>query len=836
MKLLPLSIATRLMITVMALVAIGGLGFFYVVRSLDAVENILDSESSEHISLLTTNSIVSRQVFELTTRVQLLEQAFLYNEAILTREGFNIDQQLLQMRDLSTDPLFAAKMDSFIEDFHRFLGNSLTLNYIIRETGDIDERLGQQLDQLDLMIADQAVNADASAYTSTTPQALNHDIELIHMLRETFLDTGKMVGSIRSRITPETEKVGIIEVQKELDIFSMHLANLASGMDGIEQQRQQMEASVSDYLTTLRKMQANLDQRWMVMDALMTSQNELLSLVETTETNVQDSALGLKERLQNDIRQSRLMFVVMALIVLAVSLFLVSYVVRRHVSEPLEKINQGLRQFEASEFSQRIALNRSDEWDRIERAFNTMAERLDQSYGQITQEKKNFDFLAHHDPLTNLSNRLFINKYLREQIEKSNVNGSRFALLYMDIDEFKTINDSLGHGAGDKLLIDIAEELSAEIGAAGTVARMGGDEFMVVLPELDNHLEAEDIATRINSRLRRPYFLDDQTIFVSASIGLCMFPHHGDKADTLVRNADTAMYHAKRRGRDQYCVYSNDMTLEAQDHIDVSAGLHRAIDNDELELEFQPQYRLRDERIIGAEALIRWRHPQHGLLSPMSFLAVAEKSGLICDIDDWVFRKITQLISDWQQQGINLDGLKFAINFSGRRFLDPNLAEQLSDMIQHSNARPEQLVLEITERDVMSSIETSAENIQKLREKGYRIAIDDFGTGHSSLALLKDLPVNTIKLDRSFVQQIATSDRDLAIVRSVLTLTSELALNTVAEGIECEAQAAKLREIQCPNAQGYLFSAPLGVEAWLQLISHRNPPEPPVADHHHWQI
>ncbi|WP_028293746.1 putative bifunctional diguanylate cyclase/phosphodiesterase [Oceanobacter kriegii] len=819
MKLLPMSIATRLMLTVMVLVALGAAGFLFAVRSLDAFENILDSESSEHIDLLTTNSVVSRQVFELTTRVQLLEQAFLYNESVLTQEGFNIDQQLLRMRDLSADAAFTTKMDRFIEDFHRFLGNSLALNHIIRETKEIDETLAEQIDQLDLMIANQHL----AQPDSVVGDDLSHDRDLIHMLRETFLDTGKMVGSIRSRITPETEKVGIIEVQKELDIFQLHLANLALSNHNMASHQQAMDRSVHRYMTALRKMQANLDQRWNVMNALMNSQNELLTLVESTEANVQNSALGLKYRLQNDIRQSRLIFMALAIIVLFISLFMISYVVRRHVREPLEKISEGLRQFEASEFSQRISLHRNDEWDRIERAFNKMADRLQQSYGQINQEKKNFDFLAHHDPLTKLSNRLFINKYLNQQIELAkDGKQSHFALLYMDIDEFKTINDSLGHGAGDKLLIDIADVLSSEIHELGTVARMGGDEFMVLLPDIRDQQEAEDIAASINSNLRRPYFLEDKTVFVSASIGLCMFPQHGNQADTLVRNADTAMYHAKRRGRDQYCVYNDDMTLEAKDHIDVSAGLHRAINNGELELVFQPQYRLSTETIIGAEALIRWNHPEHGYLGPMSFLAVAEKTGLINLIDDWVFRQMTSLITEWQRQGICLEGLKFAINFSGRKFLDEKLVEQLTDMISTTDCKPEQLVLEITERDVMSSIDTSAATIKRLREKGYRIAIDDFGTGHSSLALLKNLPVNTIKLDRSFIQDIASSERDLAIVRSVLTLTSELKLGTVAEGIECREQAEKLKELNCPNAQGYLFSKPLSIDDWLALIQQQN--------------
>ncbi|MBT3146471.1 putative bifunctional diguanylate cyclase/phosphodiesterase [Neptunomonas phycophila] len=818
MKKAVLTLGARLAITVFMLMAITGVGFGIVISALYSVESILETESSEHVSSLTTNSVVSRQIFELSTRVQLLEQTFLYNESILTEEGFNIDEQLQLMRGLSTNDDFKKHMDLFIEDFHRFLGNSLTLNRILQELGHIDVGLGEQIDQLDLLVAEDKVDQLLDKkYTYITDH-----IDLMNMLRESYLEVGKMVGAIRSRITPETEKVVILEVLKELDIFRLHLANLEASNEAIAQDKRQLSRALAKYTAVLRKLRANLDQRWIVMESLLDSQNQLLSFVETTEYQVQESALSLKERLEQDIGDLRFVVLVTALVAVIFGVVFISLMVKRHIRRPLDALIDGFYQLESSEFNQRISLNRTDEWNTIEKAFNQMASRLEEIYRQLNNEKKNFNYLAHHDPLTGMANRLYINQQLDSVIAHSRKQGKPFTLLYLDVDQFKNINDSLGHGAGDQLLKEVSDRLLDVIGANGHVARLGGDEFMVLFPNVQSIKAVSVFAEAINRALRKAFTLEGEPIYVTSSIGVCQYPEHGDNVETLVRNADTAMYYAKKQGRDQFCVYTDAMTHEAHDLIYKSAGIRRALENDEFELLFQPQFDIVAPTIIGAEALIRWNHPELGQLSPDAFLDVAEQTGLILDIDDWVFKQVAALVSEWKSQGFNLDGISFSVNFSGRKFFEPGLGKQLDDVIAMYDCSATQLVLEITERDMMSRFDLSAATIKDLRKRGYRVSIDDFGTGYSSLASLKNLPADTIKLDRSFILDIVTSDRDLAIVKSVMTLAEELGLSVVAEGVETQDQVDSLISIDCQYAQGYHFAYPLREDQWMLLLSAYN--------------
>jgi len=558
------------------------------------------------------------------------------------------------------------------------------------------------------------------------------------------------------------------------------------------------------------------------MEALLDSQNQLLSFVETTEYQVQESALSLKERLEQDIGYLRFVVLVTALVAVIFGVVFISLMVKRHIRRPLDALIDGFYQLESSEFNQRISLNRRDEWNTIEKAFNQMASRLEEIYRQLNNEKKNFNYLAHHDPLTGMANRLYINQQLDSVIAHSRKQGKPFTLLYLDVDQFKNVNDSLGHGAGDQLLKEVSDRLLDVIGTNGHVARLGGDEFMVLFPNVESIKAVSVFAEAINRALRKAFTLEGEPIYVTSSIGVCQYPEHGDNVETLVRNADTAMYYAKRQGRDQFCVYTDAMTHEAHDLIYKSAGIRRALENDEFELLFQPQFDILAPTIIGAEALIRWNHPELGQLSPDAFLGVAEQTGLILDIDDWVFKQVAALVSEWKSQGFNLDGISFSVNFSGRKFFEPGLGKQLDDVIAMYDCSATQLVLEITERDMMSRFDLSAATIKDLRKRGYRVSIDDFGTGYSSLASLKNLPADTIKLDRSFILDIVTSDRDLAIVKSVMTLAEELGLSVVAEGVETQDQVDSLISIDCQYAQGYHFAYPLREDQWMLLLSAYN--------------
>ncbi|MDP2574394.1 EAL domain-containing protein [Vibrio penaeicida] len=814
MKLNQASITQRIIFSNLLLLAILSIALFTVIRSLYYVESTLKTEASEHVSVLTVNSEISRRVFALTSRVKLLEQTFLFSETTLSEEAFNIDLQLQRLRDLSTNRDFSKKMDSFIDNFHRFLGSSLALNRILKQTQEIDDSLAEQLDQLELVVADSKL----THIREPNYIRYNNELDLVNMLREVFLTVGKMVGSIHSRITPETEKVLIIEIQKELDIFLLHLENVDIDTNEVKAQKKRMKRTVRRYNAALRRISANLEQRWVVMQALVSAQNELLDMVERTEARVQKQALQLTQQLEQEISQSRFNAIIISILAFLTSLLLISQVVKRHIRKPLDDLKEGFEGLESQGANKPINLGRTDEWSHIENAFNKMAVRLSQAYSDLNEEKKNFDFLAHHDPLTGLANRLLATKRLDEEIAKATEEETSFLLLYLDVDEFKTINDSLGHASGDNLLASIAEILDQLISEIGFVARMGGDEFMVVLTKVDSLSSGEVLADRINKALRKPYYIQDKTVFVSASIGVCQFPNHGADGETLIRNADTAMYHAKRNGRDQYRVYADKMTLEVTDLIETNVGLHQAIKNDELVVYFQPKIDLYSQKVIGAEALVRWQHPRLGLLPPIDFLEVAEKTDLIIDIDKWVFREVASLISEWQNEGTNLDGIIFSVNFSARMFYMTDLAEQLQSILDETDCKPHQLLLEITERDMMRDFETCDRTIESLRLKGFKIAIDDFGTGYSSLSVLKNLSADCIKLDRGFIQDVNSSKLDYEITSAVLKMAQALDLTVIAEGVETESHVDALVKIGCRCAQGYYFAKPLPVDDWLGYL------------------
>ena len=823
MKLPQINITQRLIISNLLSLLIVSFAVIMVIRSLYYVESTLKNETSTHVSDLIVNSEISRRVFTLTSRVKLLEQTFLFSETTLSEEAFNVDFQLQRLRDLSTNEGFSQKIDAFIDNFHRFLGSSLALNRILKQTNQIDATLAEQLDQLEFAIADSKLrHLDQPNFIR-----YNNELDLINMLRESFLTSGKMVGDIHSRITPETEKVLLIEVEKELDIFLLHLENVDIETTAVIAEKKRINRTVKRYNAALKRIRANLEQRWLVMASLLVAQSDLLEMVEKTESRVQSQALELTDQLEKEIGLSRLNAIIISFSAVVLSMLLVHHVVRHHIRKPLNALRHGFDRLESGSLKNPINLGRSDEWSHLEKAYNDMASRLSKAYLDLTEEKKNFDFLAHHDPLTSLANRLLATKQLDEEIRKSYENNASFLLFYLDIDEFKTINDSLGHAPGDNLLVNVGHILSNLVGDKGFVARMGGDEFLVVYSNIGLD-EGEPIADRLNQALRKPYYIDDNSIFVSASIGVCEYPTHGLDRETLIRNADTAMYHAKRNGRDQYRVYADEMTHEVNDLIETNMGLHQAIANDELEVFFQPKVNLDSQDIIGAEALIRWRHPKLGLLPPVDFLEVAEKSDLIIDIDKWVFKKVANLITEWQCTGMDLQGVIFSINFSARMFYMTDLADQLQVILDETDCQPHQLLLEITERDMMRDFETCSRTIEVLHSKGYKIAIDDFGTGYSSLSVLKNLSADCVKLDRSFIEDINSSKVDYEITCAVLKLAQILDFSVIAEGLETQNHVTTLRQIGCKYAQGYFFARPLPIDDWVSyflLNSEQSPKE-----------
>jgi diguanylate cyclase (GGDEF)-like protein len=431
--------------------------------------------------------------------------------------------------------------------------------------------------------------------------------------------------------------------------------------------------------------------------------------------------------------------------------------------------------------------------------------------------------LAYHDALTDLPNRSLLEDRLTTALAQAHRKSRMLALLYLDLDRFKRVNDTLGHSLGDHILQSVAERLTSIVREADTVARVGGDEFTILLPEISQAQDAIDVADRILRELRRPVMVDHRELPATTSMGIAFYPDDAEEADTLLRNADIAMYRAKEQGRDNYQLYTAAMNARIAERFAVENDLRRALDRNEFVVYYQPQVDLSSQQIVGVEALVRWEHPTRGLMLPADFIPVAEESGLIVPLGEWVLRTACAQAKAWQEAG--LPPIRLAVNLSGRQFQQRNLSEMVERALNETSLEPRYLQLEITETVVMHDMDFTIATLNNLKAMGIQIAIDDFGCGHSSLNYLKRLPIDDVKIDRSFVHDLATDPSDAAIVGSVVAMTRELNLNVVAEGVETEEQLAFLKERQCDVVQGFLFSRPVPPDAVEKIIASGTPLE-----------
>jgi diguanylate cyclase (GGDEF)-like protein/PAS domain S-box-containing protein len=421
-------------------------------------------------------------------------------------------------------------------------------------------------------------------------------------------------------------------------------------------------------------------------------------------------------------------------------------------------------------------------------------------------------YLAYHDPLTNLPNRLAFESQLAQSLRGCQRENRQLALMLIDLDNFKNINDTLGHQIGDQLLQDVALRLRECVRASDLVARIGGDEFVVVLPDIESPLTAARVASKIQSNLADSYRIADHVLYATPSIGISLYPIDGSDPGTLLRNADTAMYHAKSAGRNNHQFYTARMNEAAGERLAMENELRQAIAgispaNSEFSLHFQPQIETVSGRVLGVEALLRWNSPKFGLVSPMRFITIAEETGLIQPLGDWVIWETCRLIRIMKQQGIA--GIRVAINISAQQLRHENLLLLVRGALACYDLEPEDIELEVTESTAMENPEMTLSILDQLAAMGIVLAIDDFGTGYSSLAYLKHLPIKRLKLDRSFVTDIETDVNDAAICTATIALGHSLGLELVAEGVETEAQRDFLAGLGCDILQGYLFSRPM---------------------------
>ncbi|MHC8303632.1 phosphodiesterase DibA [Pseudomonas sp. PB3P13] len=428
----------------------------------------------------------------------------------------------------------------------------------------------------------------------------------------------------------------------------------------------------------------------------------------------------------------------------------------------------------------------------------------------IKDSEHELKHLAHHDPLTDLPNRLLFTDRAQQALALAQLHKRSCALLLVDLDHFQMINDSLGHTIGDQLLKAVAERLSALFAPGITVARLSGDEFAVLAESCQQLAHAAALAQRILDALKQPFEMGGHALFINASIGISLFPGDALNAEHLLRNADSALFKTKSTGRNGYALYTEELTAHAQQRVETAFELHRALEQDELRVYFQPVHDLRSRRLIGVEALVRWEHPQRGLVSPAEFIPIAERTGLIAEIDAWVMRQACQQMCRWQQAGVVLSFV--AVNVSSRLFARRELYRQVAQVLHETGLEPAFLELEVTESALMDDPEVALEQMHRLRELGVRLAIDDFGTGYSSLLRLKRLPVQKLKIDQGFVAGLPWDEDDAAIVRVIIALAQSMGMQVHAEGIEQADQAAFLLEQGCELAQGYWFGRPVPAE------------------------
>jgi len=410
-----------------------------------------------------------------------------------------------------------------------------------------------------------------------------------------------------------------------------------------------------------------------------------------------------------------------------------------------------------------------------------------------------------HDALTGLANRQLLVDRLREAI--THAGHTRFAVLVVDLDRFKSINDSLGHLAGDELLSYVAQRLATLVRDTDTLARIGGDEFVLVLKGLAEPRDAETVARKILSQVALPTALGDLEVHVSPSVGISIYPDNGTDPETLLRHADVAMYHAKKAGRNAFQFFAPAMNASARERLELESGLRAALSQRQFELHYQPKVDVLTGKIDSAEALLRWRHPTHGLVSPGEFIPLAEETGLIVPLGEWVLYEACRQARSWQSSG--LQPLRVAVNLSARQFRAENLLDTVRAALAAARLEPRSLELELTESAVMQDAESSVQILRRLSDLGIRISVDDFGTGYSSLSYLRRLPLDKLKIDRAFIREIATSRDDAEIVRAIVSLAHSLHLKVIAEGVETAEQLTFLRSLGCDQYQGYHCSPPL---------------------------
>ena len=443
---------------------------------------------------------------------------------------------------------------------------------------------------------------------------------------------------------------------------------------------------------------------------------------------------------------------------------------------------------------------------------------------QLLENQQRLDRLAHHDQLTGLPNRLFLSAHLPVAMEEAKRTKLAFAVLFLDLDRFKHVNDTHGHETGDKLLQAVAQRVKDAVRADDIVVRMGGDEFVILLVGIKSTEQVNETASRITTALNSPIVIDGKPLVTTCSVGVSIYPRDGEDVGSLLRHSDTAMYQAKERGRNNFQVFSPIMDRKLKERVAIEASLRAALDAAHIDVHYQPLIEVETRRVVALEALARWNDPEEGYISPARFIPVAEETGLIVPLGDFVLRRVASDMAKWREQGASL--VPVAVNVSAGQLLRANLRKQIEELTKAHALSPSLLQIELTESAMFERLESrqsesNEDTVKDLRALGVRVAIDDFGTGYSSLSYLKRWRVDYLKIDRSFVRDLATDTNDHAIVCAILAMAKHLKISVIAEGVEAWSQLEMLRKLGCRYAQGYLFAEPAPAAKAREFLSGR---------------
>ncbi|MEZ4483428.1 MAG: EAL domain-containing protein [Syntrophotaleaceae bacterium] len=467
-------------------------------------------------------------------------------------------------------------------------------------------------------------------------------------------------------------------------------------------------------------------------------------------------------------------------------------------------------------YKRRVKMERHDELGSLIDDFNEMLVQIEMRDQELRSKQKRLDYLAHHDTLTDLPNRLLFHDRLHHAIAKASRMRQKLALLFLDLDRFKNINDSLGHEMGDRVLQHVANRLLSIIRVSDTLARLGGDEFVIALEQDTDSRDISIVAQKIIDTLSSAFHINRNELYITTSIGISLYPANGETTESLMKAADVAMYRAKEKGRNNFQFFTEDMNERAHEALFLENNLRKAINNRELVLHYQPQVEISTGKMTGMEALVRWEHPQLGLIPPDKFIPMAEETGLIIPLGQWVIKAACQQNLFWQQAGY--PPFKVAVNISPRQFRHGHLIDSVTEALRESGLAANWLELEITENLLVEDIEETISLMDSLNGMGVSLAIDDFGTGYSSMSYLHRFPLSKLKIDRSFIQNIGSRNGNHAIVEAIIALARALNLEVIAEGIENQSQVAFLEERGCRYGQGFHFSRPIPSGVFEQFM------------------